>query len=57
MLKSIQSKAKSAIYTMYMVPSKEAAKTWKKLKNHKLILLVLENKKFVDGELVEEAVA
>ena len=57
MLKSIQSKAKSAIYTMYMVPSKEAAKTWKKLKNHKLILLVLKNKKFVDGELVEEAAA
>jgi hypothetical protein len=35
----------------------EAARTWKKLKGHQLILLVLENKKFVDGELVEEAVA
>ncbi|MHB8276723.1 MAG: hypothetical protein ACYDIA_03590 [Candidatus Humimicrobiaceae bacterium] len=32
----------------------EAARTWKKLKDHKLILLVLENKKFVDGELSEE---
>jgi hypothetical protein len=35
----------------------EAAKTWKKLKGHQLILLVLENKKFVDGELVEEVAA
>jgi len=35
----------------------EAAKTWKKLKGHQLITLVLENKKFVNGELVEEAVA
>ena len=35
----------------------EAAKTWKKLKGHKLILPVLENKKFIDGELKEEVVA
>ena len=35
----------------------EAAKTWKKLKGHQLILLVLENKKFVDGELAEEVAA
>lgn len=33
-----------------------AAKTWKKLKGHQLVLLVLENKKFVDGELIEEVV-
>jgi hypothetical protein len=57
MPKSIQLKAKSMIHKMYMAPSKEAAKTWKRLKGHHLILLVFENKKFVDGELVEESVA
>ncbi|MBC7333722.1 MAG: hypothetical protein H5T85_04580 [Actinobacteria bacterium] len=35
----------------------KASKTWVKLKGHKLILLVLENKKFVDGELVKEVAA
>jgi len=35
----------------------EASKTWKKLKGHKLILLVLENKRFIDGELAEEVAA
>jgi len=35
----------------------EAARIWKKLKGHQLILLVLENKKFVDGELTEEVAA
>lgn len=35
----------------------EAAKTWGKIKGQKLTLLVLENKKFVDGELVEETAA
>ncbi|MFC2145556.1 hypothetical protein ACFLQQ_04410 [Actinomycetota bacterium] len=35
----------------------EASKTWKRLKGYKLILKVLENKEFIDGELVEEVVA
>ena len=50
---------RSNIVTLTMVfkLTIEAAKTWKKLKGHKLILLVLENKKFVDGELAEEVAA
>ena len=49
----------SRIATLSMVfkLTMEAAKTWKKLKGHQLILLVLENKKFVDGELAEEVAA
>ena len=49
----------SRIATLSMVfkLTMEAAKTWKKLKGHQLILLVLENKKFVDGELTEEVAA
>jgi len=49
----------SRIATLSMVfkLTMEAARTWKKLKGHKLILLVLENKKFVDGELAEEVAA
>ncbi|MBE3100961.1 MAG: transposase, partial [Firmicutes bacterium] len=43
-----------ATLTMVFKLTMEAARTWKKLKGHQLILLVLENKKFVDGELVEE---
>ena len=35
----------------------EAAKTWRKLKGHQFIVHVLENKKFVDEELVEELAA
>ena len=46
-----------ATLTMVFKLTMEAAKTWKKLKGHQLILLVLENKKFVDGELVEEVAA
>ena len=49
--------SRTATLSMVFKLAMEAAKTWKKLKGHKLILLVLENKKFVDGELVEEAVA
>lgn len=49
--------SRNATLSMVFKLTMEAAKTWKKLKGHKLILLVLENKKFVDGELVEEAVA
>ena len=49
----------SRVATLSMVfkLTMEAARTWKKLKGHQLILLVLENKKFVDGELVEEVAA
>ena len=46
-----------ATLTMVFKLTMEAAKTWKKLKGHKLILLVLENRKFIDGELAEEVAA
>ena len=46
-----------ATLTMVFKLTIEASKTWKKLKGHKLILLVLENKKFIDGELAEEVAA
>jgi len=46
-----------ATLTMVFKLTMEASKTWKKLKGHKLILLVLENKKFIDGELAEEVAA
>jgi len=46
-----------ATLTMVFKLTMEAARTWKKLKGHQLILLVLENKKFVDGELSEEVAA
>jgi len=49
----------SRIATLSMVfkLTMEAARTWKKLKGHQLILLLLENRKFVDGELTEEVAA
>ena len=43
-----------ATLTMVFKLTMEAARTWKKLKGHQLMLLVLENKKFIDGELAEE---
>ena len=46
-----------ATLTMVFKLTMEAARTWKKLKSHQLILLVLGNKKFVDGELSEEVAA
>ena len=46
-----------ATLTMVFKLAFEASKTWKRLKGHQLILHVLENKKFVDGELVEEVAA
>ena len=49
--------SRTATLSMVFKLTMEATKTWKRLKGHKLILLVLENKKFVDGELVQEAVA
>jgi len=49
--------SRTATLSMVFKLTMEAAKTWKKLKGHQLILLVLENRKFVDGELVEEVAA
>jgi hypothetical protein len=37
--------------------SLEAQKTWKKLKGYQLIPFVMENKKFIDGELMQDEVA
>ena len=49
--------SRTATLSMVFKLAMEAAKTWKRLKGHQLMLLVLENKKFVDGELTQEAVA
>jgi putative transposase len=46
-----------ATLTMVFKLTMEASKTWKKLKGHKMVLLVLENKRFIDGELAEEVAA
>lgn len=46
-----------ATLTMVFKLALEASKTWKRLKGHQFILYVLENKKFVDGELEEEVAA
>jgi putative transposase len=47
--------SRTATLTMVYKLAVEAAKGWKKLKGYKMILLVLENRKFVDGELEEAA--
>ncbi len=49
--------SRTATLSMVFKLTMEAAKTWKRLKGHQLILHVLENKKFVDGELAEEVAA
>jgi len=49
--------SRTATLSMVFKLTMEAAKTWKKLKGHQLILLLLENRKFVDGELTEEVAA
>jgi putative transposase len=49
--------SRTATLSMVFKLALEASKTWKRLKGYKLILKVLENKKFVDGELVEEVAA
>ena len=46
-----------ATLTMVFKLAQEASKNWIRLKGHKLILKVLENKKFVDGEIEEEVAA
>ena len=47
--------SRTATLTMVYKLSLEAGKTWKKLKGHKLLPLVLREAKFIDGELKEEA--
>jgi len=49
----------SRIMTLAMVfkLSLEAQKAWKKLKGYQLIPFVMENKKFIDGELIQDEVA
>jgi transposase-like protein len=49
----------SRLMTLAMVfkLSLEAQKTWKKLKGYQLIPFVMENKKFIDGELMQDEVA
>ncbi|MGL6015607.1 MAG: IS256 family transposase [Selenomonadaceae bacterium] len=47
--------SRTATLTMVYKLAMEAEKGWKKLKGYKMILLVLENRKFIDGELEEAA--
>lgn len=47
--------SRTATLTMVFKLALEASKGWKKLRGYKLIPLVLEGKKFVDGELQEVA--
>ncbi len=49
--------SRAATLSMVFKLALEASKTWKRLKGYKLILQVLENKKFIDGELSEEVAA
>ena len=46
-----------ATLTMVFKLTQEASKNWLRLKGYKLILKVLENKKFIDGEIEEEVAA
>jgi len=46
-----------ATLTMVFKLAQEASKNWLRLKGYKLILKVLENKKFIDGEIEEEVAA
>jgi putative transposase len=47
--------SRTATLTMVFKLAQEAEKGWKKLKGYKMILLVLKDKKFIDGELEEVA--
>ena len=47
--------SRTAALTMVFKLALEAEKTWHRLKGYKLIPLVLEGKRFVDGELEEKA--
>jgi putative transposase len=45
-----------ATLTMVFKLCKQAEKTWKRIKGHRLIVKVIEGVRFVDGELVDEAI-
>jgi transposase-like protein len=47
--------SRRATLSMVYKLTREAQKNWKKLKGYKLIPLVMEGKRFVDGELKEAA--
>ena len=49
--------SRTATLTMVFKLALEASKTWKRLKGHQFILHVLDNRKFIDGELEEEVAA
>ena len=49
--------SRAATLTMVYKLALEASRTWKRLKGYKLILKVLEGRKFVDGEEEEEVAA
>jgi len=49
--------SRAATLTMVFKLAMETAKTWRRLKGSEFIVHVLENRKFVDGELVEEVAA
>lgn len=49
--------SRTATLTMVYKLCLEAEKTWHKLKGHKMIELVIQDKKFVNGELTDENVA
>lgn len=49
--------SRTATLTMVYKLAMEASRTWKRLKGYKLILKVLEGRKFVDGEEKEEVAA
>ena len=46
-----------ATLTMVFKLAQEASKNWLRLKGYKLILKVLDGKKFIDGEIEEEVAA
>ena len=49
--------SRTATLTMVFKLAMETAKSWRRLKGSEFIVHVLEDKKFVDGELVEEVAA
>jgi len=49
--------SRTAALTMVFKLAMEVSKTWRKLKGSEFIVHVLENRKFVDGELVKEVAA
>lgn len=49
--------SRTATLTMVFKLVMETSKTWRRLKGSEFIVHVLEGRKFVDGELVEEVAA